>query len=348
MDTLEKEILPGIFIITQKGRWGVVRPAVNLYFIAGPDGLLFDAGYGNRSSVRMVTRGIERVVSRCTGRGEPCVLTRVLPSHAHPDHFAGLKKIRRSTGARVLLTETMAGIISSRSAYRRSYRFSASRYYREKRPMRQKLIDALVNPLISFLYELVFGTAFISNPDEIVPDSGSLTVNGEQWTIVPSPGHSADHIALYSESRGVLLAGDNVLRRIITWLGPPKSDLAAYFATLERYRALPRLDVILSAHGSPVRNPQRRIDEIVKWRTKRIADVQRAVDRSGAEGIGFTGIIDAFYRRKSLAKRFLAEGWVMLTLDYLVTEGAIERFAVNGRVRFRSTAYAPDKQLHTT
>jgi hypothetical protein len=45
-----QEVYPGIFMVTEKGAWGVLKPSTNIYIIPGKGGIMYDAGYGSRKS----------------------------------------------------------------------------------------------------------------------------------------------------------------------------------------------------------------------------------------------------------------------------------------------------------
>lgn len=122
-----REIEPGIFLVSERGGWGPMRPPVNIYVLAGENGLVFDAGYGTAGSVRFLAREIRRIESLCRDRGDACSIRRVMPSHAHPDHFSGLAALRDGLGLRIVLTRQMADIIRSRRVYRNSYRIDPVR-----------------------------------------------------------------------------------------------------------------------------------------------------------------------------------------------------------------------------
>ena len=331
-----REVSPGIFMVTERGPFPRLRPTVNLYVIAGHDGLVLDAGYGNRKTVRLFVKEFRRIERICRDRGETFSVKRILLSHAHPDHFAGLRRIRKELGLSVLLTRQAAAIIRSRRAYRSSYDARWTENALLGRPLLARALLALSAPLSSLAYELLYGTGFIPDPDVVIGERGSIPVNGESWRIFPSPGHSSDHVSLYDPARGVLFAGDNVLEKIITWLGPPRSDPAAYVRSLEEYRALPGLALILGSHGGPVSRPARRINAIIGWRKSRIGDVVSVVRKAGPAGITARGIIETLYRRGGPVLRMMAEGWVLLTLRNLMEEGAIWSFSAKGRVLFRA------------
>ncbi len=317
--TAMREIEPGIFLVTEQGGRTPMRPPLNIYVLAGKNGLVYDAGYGTGGSLRYLARMIRRVETLCRDRGEPCSIGRALPSHAHPDHFSGLAGLREELGLKILLTQGMMNTVCSREAYRESYRNEEEGMGLLARLARNRLVRSVV----SRFYEALYGTRFIDDPDEIVNEGGTLDIGGRIWRVIPSPGHSPDHISLYDEKSGVLLGGDNVLRSVTTWLGPPKSDLKIYIRTLERIRALPGLRLILGAHGSPVNNPRERIGEIIEWRRQRLEHVYEAVACAGEAGVSKRDVVRAIYRRESIMRRFLADGWIDLSLKCLFEEGRI-------------------------
>ncbi|RPI97602.1 MAG: MBL fold metallo-hydrolase, partial [Spirochaetales bacterium] len=95
------EILPDIFVVSERGAFGAVKPEINVYVLAGHDGLIFDAGYGSRGAVRHLVREVRAIGERFKMQGGPFSVRRILTSHAHPDHFSGLRPLREELGLRV-------------------------------------------------------------------------------------------------------------------------------------------------------------------------------------------------------------------------------------------------------
>ena len=94
-----KEISPGIFLIKEKGSIKLRKPPVNIYIIAGEqDGLIFDAGYGDKKTIKYVIEEIEKIKALYASQNKNFKLTKVLSSHMHPDHFAGLYLLRKHLG----------------------------------------------------------------------------------------------------------------------------------------------------------------------------------------------------------------------------------------------------------
>ncbi len=78
-----------------------------------------------------------------------------------------------------------------------------------------------------------------------------LTLGSAVLTLVGTPGHSRDHLALWWAARRLLVAGDLVAGEGSMWVGLPDGDVAVYLASLERAAALDPA-IVAPAHG-PVR-----------------------------------------------------------------------------------------------
>ncbi|MGQ9843261.1 MAG: MBL fold metallo-hydrolase [Spirochaetota bacterium] len=324
-----EEIYPGIFKVVQiKPRR--IAPPVNIYIIAGDEGLIFDAGYGDGASIRLMGEIIDCVQKK----NKKWHISRVLPSHTHPDHFSGLKQLKNQYGIAIMLTEPMAMVLANKHAYRNSYRLSTLQQHRYS-TVYQQMSELPLQLLFRTMYKKVYGIAFLQSHDITVKPGEIISINGYSFTILHGPGHCNDHIMLYDKKEGILFAGDNILRSIYTWLGPPRSNLKAYLDTLNSCLNLPNLALILSAHGSPITNPKQRIHEIIEYRKLRTRQVFSLVANADSKGITFQKLLDVLYPRRSL-HRWLAKGWVIVTLEYLLQNNAI---TFQGR-KMRAVSYS--------
>lgn len=322
-----EEICADIFMITETGTMGALMPPVNLYVLAGNDGLIFDAGYGRKKILEHLGKELDRIKTLLTSRGGRFNITRSLPSHTHPDHISGLPYLKQQFGIRTILTEKMAASMNSRKHY---YRKSAGSG--DDAGIIERLATTFI---VKYFHPALLGTRFTRHPDEIIDENAILSINDESWRIIPAPGHCDDHIFLYNEKKGILFSGDNIMRSVTTWLGPPRSDLEAYTRTLEKVLALPNLNLILSAHGSPITEPDRRVRELIAHRAERTREVLSIIENSGKKGATPKRIVKTLYTGTEAQKRFFADGWVRLTLDYLEKKGQIVR-ATSG---FRKNLY---------
>jgi len=95
--------------------------------------------------------------------------------------------------------------------------------------------------------------------------------------IVPTPGHSPDHLCFYDRNAGDLYCGD-LARRGGTIVIPVSKggDLRAYLASLRRVRELaPRR--LLPGHGPIVDDPIALIDEYLAHREQREQQILKAI-----------------------------------------------------------------------
>ena len=95
--------------------------------------------------------------------------------------------------------------------------------------------------------------------------------------IVPTPGHSPDHLCFFDRASGDLYCGD-MARRGGTIVIPARKggDLRAYVASLELMRALaPKR--LLPGHGPIVDDPIALIDEYIAHRQKREQQILQAM-----------------------------------------------------------------------
>ncbi len=318
-----KEVCPGIFVIEERGLSRIYKPPINIYVVTGANGIVFDAGYGNSAALKQFGRAYKKITELCAERGDPCSISRIIISHAHPDHFAGLKSLSSIYNFRIIVTERMAEIVKSGQAYRESFAYEND--VRKRTGVLFSVIKRFFRTINYRLYARSWGIRFVSNPDIVIKNNCSININGTIWRIFHSPGHSDDHITLYDPSTGILFGGDNILRSKFTWLGPPRSDIDLYLDSLKTIMQLPGLSVILPAHGSVITSPVERITAIISYWENRMKQVGECVHAAGNSGIPLTDVISAVYPGSGRIKREFVRGWVLLVLERMVNSGEIYR-----------------------
>ena len=321
-----REVYPNIFLIEEKGRFGAIKPPENVYVLAGSDGIIYDAGYGTKRAVNQIIKALKEIENHYREQKKEFNIARILVSHCHPDHFSGLKRIRKALGIKIVLTKKSCEIIKDKESFIETFETDAYEdYLRIRKKATRRIINSLRNIGSKLFYHRIFGTAYIENPDEIIEDNTNILINGETWKIFPSPGHAIDHISLYNEKKGILFSGDNILRTITTWLGPPNSDIAEYINTIKTIEKLPNLKLILAAHGSPVEKPQERIAEILIHRKVREKQVLDLIYNNSKSGISPKEVIKVIYPNNNRFLHQVARGWVVLTLKLLENKNLIKR-----------------------
>lgn len=105
-------------------------------------------------------------------------------------------------------------------------------------------------------------------PDIVLHGGESLSVGRRRLTIMHSPGHASDHISLYEEETGLLFAGDNIVGKGSTWIGPPDGDMEAYLHSLEELHNV-RIHIIAPGHGPLLDEAPKRIQALIERRLAR-------------------------------------------------------------------------------
>ncbi len=111
--------------------------------------------------------------------------------------------------------------------------------------------------------------------DGEVVEVGGLTVR-----IVATPGHTADSISLLLLDEKVLLSGDMVLGRGTTVVAHPDGQLAPYFESIEKMRALVtsgEVEAIWPAHGPVIADAAGVLDFYLEHRRARLEQVRSAL-----------------------------------------------------------------------
>lgn len=143
---------------------------------------------------------------------------RIILTHAHIDHIAGLDELRRAfPGVPVLIHEAEARFLE----------------------------DPMLN--LSGMY----GVPYSAGPaDVLLVDGQELHLAGLAWRVIFTPGHSPGGITLWCPGARVALVGDTLFAGSIGRFDFPTSDERALFASIrEKLYALPDETRVLPGHG---------------------------------------------------------------------------------------------------
>lgn len=216
-----KSIIPGVYMFS-----GLVMGRV--YLLEGADGLtVIDAGLGFAAA---------KILKQLTTKGHsPQDVKRILVTHAHPDHIGGLRALQQATGAMVICAEREKPYIEGSQPVPRA----------PKADLRG-------------LSRLIYGEAtLVAQPvlvnrtlhdGEIMPE----VLDGLQ--AVMTPGHSPGHTSYWHPEKGILFAGDVMMRLIGLSL-----PIAAFTPSMaENKRSIKRVielqpRIFCFGHGEPLR-----------------------------------------------------------------------------------------------
>lgn len=150
--------------------------------------------------------------------------------------------------------------------------------------------------------------------------AGRLQVSGLQLEVVSTPGHTADSVCFVINDDAALVTGDTILGKGSTVVAWPDGRLGDYVATLQKLRALVderELRVVLPGHGPVIDDPTALLDQYIKHRDERLAQVRAAV----AGKATVDEVLHAVYGDVEPALQFAARWSLLAQLDYLRSEG---------------------------
>lgn len=109
------------------------------------------------------------------------------------------------------------------------------------------------------------------------PDSQMLegdAISGPGWSLkaIPTPGHTANHLAFEMREENTLFSADHVMAWSTTIVAPPDGSMADYMASLEKLRGAGHA-VYWPGHGGPVREPERFLRALIHHRRQREASI---------------------------------------------------------------------------
>jgi glyoxylase-like metal-dependent hydrolase (beta-lactamase superfamily II) len=213
------QVIPEVYQIT-------VRYA-NIFLIVEDVLMLIDTGF--RGSTSYIVECIHKL-----GR-KPEEIGLIVLTHNHIDHFGGLAELRKLSKAKIAAPKIDFSI------ERNILPYPGGNYM-------GKLLNA---PMLSSIRNRLILSAkdidVLLKGGEVFPVLGGLQV-------IPTPGHTAGSISLYTLQKKLLFAGDALNNRHGILRLPLKTattDINQAIASIENMAQL-NIDIICSGHGKPV------------------------------------------------------------------------------------------------
>ena len=214
------ELVPNVYRIA-------TAPAdlINSDLLRDADGQLTLVDTGMRGAPKRVNAALRWLGSN------PADVTRIVLTHAHPDHAGGLAKLTAQTAATVIAHERDASYVRSGRAPARDANYTAGR-------------------LLNRLGGGKFAAAEVGS--ELV-DGQVLDIAGGV-EVIHTPGHTPGHVALLHRDSGVLITGDSIFNvRGMRW--SPRALCTDFALTKTSAHRLGELDYTIAAftHGPEIR-----------------------------------------------------------------------------------------------
>uniref|UniRef100_UPI003BA89F8C MBL fold metallo-hydrolase n=1 Tax=Stappia sp. TaxID=1870903 RepID=UPI003BA89F8C len=181
----------------------------------------------------------------------PTPVSAILVTHTHMDHSPGARLLKERTGAPIVGCGT----------------------HRAARP----LAGGETNPMDA-------SGDRDHRADREMGDGDTLTVDGLTLTAVPTPGHTANHLAFALDEGNILFSADHVMAWSTSIVAPPDGSMRDYMASLDRL--LERSDALyLPGHGGPVADPASYLQGLKAHRQAREKALLDALARMGTSRI---------------------------------------------------------------
>jgi glyoxylase-like metal-dependent hydrolase (beta-lactamase superfamily II) len=329
-----KEIIPGIHWIKMPIPLGDTAPAhVNIYLVRGTEGyLLIDSGWNTDDSLATLNQSLAEIGTDIKD------ISRILVTHVHPDHYGMAGRIRRLSGARLLMHDIERGFISPRYMdmeellHQTDTLLTANGVPHE---VMVRLRDATVG-----LGQYI-DPAF---PDASLHHGQVITTGLFTFTTLWTPGHSSGHICLYEPDRKILFSGDHILPTITPNISVnPQSienPLGRYLQSLQEMRNLD-VELTLPGHDVPFKGYRGRIDEILEHHEQRNLEILKALDNMSrttyeiareitwGDRSRWTDLPD-FHKRMAVFE-------TLAHLEMMAAEGRLDRFPRDSIMYYRKT-----------
>jgi glyoxylase-like metal-dependent hydrolase (beta-lactamase superfamily II) len=149
------------------------------------------------------------------------------------------------------------------------------------------------------------------------PDEPPAPAEAGPFQVVPTPGHSTDHVVFMLGRVG--FCGDLVLGEGSSFVPPDGGSLAAYLESLRRLRELDP-ELLCPGHGPWITDPRAKVDEYIEHRLDRERKLLVALDRGERSR---ARLLEAAWDDVPAELRGAAEAVMQAHLEKLEREGRL-------------------------
>jgi len=285
---------------------------VQCFLAEGKDGwTVIDAGLNSRT-----TRDIWKPVI------EKYAIHDIIITHCHPDHFGYAGTLQNLTNAKVWMTEVdeIAGtnFWEAESLKRIRQNYDTCGIYDDT-------ADILTENESSFAPQI--------QPYPVVNhylEEGMKLLFGKyEYEVIYTPGHSDGLICLYNREQSILFSTDHILPKISPnisyWFQGIPNPLDAFFTSLKKVEKL-EAEYVIPSHGSPFRNANKRIAELLSHHQDRLTETYQYLQRP----VTIYEVCQKLFKKLPPHETRFAIGETLAHLEYLRLENQCQRFLENG------------------
>ena len=155
--------------------------------------------------------------------------------------------------------------------------------------------------------------------DILVDDGDTVDIGGVSLEVIHTPGHTPSSICFYMKKGEILFTVDHIVGFGTSVVEAPDGDMAQYIDSLNKLLNY-RIRLICPGHGPLVREPERKIRELIAHRLER---EQQVLSCMGQGRRSVTELVAEIYPELDRRLVELARTQVLAHLRKLVQEGKV-------------------------
>ena len=305
---------------------------VNIYLLADGDGwTMIDTGIGNEATIAAWTTLFD-------GPLKNFKITRLIVTHAHPDHVGLAGWIVERFGCPLFMSQ----VEYLQSAYHQhrgsEERKQAQRLFFRRHGMNEDITDQLLGRGQDYLKRVSTLPASynrLSNGDEI-------EIGARKFKIITGGGHALDQVMMYCEADNIFLSADQVLSKISpnvsVWAVEPNANsLGEYLTSLASLaKTLPDDVLVLPGHGVPFYGAKTRIQQLADHHEERCQMIATACATSPKTSAELVPVV--FHKHVLDAHQTgFAAGELIAHVNYMLAHGRLTTIVQpDGVLRFKT------------
>lgn len=252
-------------------------------------------------------------------------ILRVIVTHMHPDHIGLASWLCERWNARLWISATDFNVARMASQGSTGFGGESAAHFFAQHGLTDPESIRKIQGRSNYYPSLVPAV-----PDRFhrMMDGDHIRIGGHGWRCISGYGHAPEHIALFSESLGVLISGDMLLPRISTNVSvhdaePESNPLALFLQSIDKFAPLPVGTLVLPSHGKPFKGMHRRIEQLHHHHRDRLAEVVDACRQAPCSAADILPVM--FKRPLDLHQTTFAMGESIAHLHMLWLGGQLQR-----------------------
>lgn len=252
---------------------------------------------------------------------DPAAITRIILTHAHPDHFGMAGWLAALSGAPVLLAPEEQSF-AQRVWYQGERNEGLSTAFFEQHGLPADLAEQVR----ASMAENRAMTLPWPDATSTIEPGRELAIGGRVFQAIATPGHSDQHLVFYCAAERLLLCGDAVLAKITPnvsrWPDSHLDPLGDFLGSLERLGEL-QVELALPGHGPIIHSFGQRVAELRQHHAERLQVMLAAVEPAANAFEVCTRVFPTSTLSPHQLRFAIAE--TLAHLEYLAGQGLLER-----------------------